>query len=107
MVVNMLLKLILLLFIATSLYAAQGNNRNWTINAPPTDGDVKAHYDFSNALYTHFNQLQVTTTNPNGNNFASFGDMLLYQATGSTYYFTVQTTSPSGSTWLGVKLGVF
>lgn len=85
-------------------------NRNWTIPSPPKDGDPKSAYDYNTSLFSHFNQLQVVTANPNtpgSQNFGQFGDELLYQATGNIYYYVVQTTSPSGKTWSGVKLGSF
>lgn len=91
------MRLILILIIGLISIAASPNN--WNLNAPPKDGDEKSQYDFNYQMYNRFNQFQVVTSNPTPNSREHFGKTILYQATGSIYYFCVQTTSPTGSLW--------
>lgn len=87
-------------------------NKNWTIASPPNkEEDKKSEQLFNQNLFSHFNQLQIVTTNPNSNIGGDIGDMLLYQATGSVYYFVIETSTKQnglkGTTWSGIKLGIF
>lgn len=90
-----------------SIAASNSINRNWTIPSPPKGNEAKDAYLYNSVLHNHFNQIQVVSANPNGNNTAEYGSMLIYKATGSIYYFTVQVTSPNGTNWLGTKLDGF
>lgn len=87
------------------VYAASVN-QNWSIQSPPKSNDARDNYNYNNILFNHFNTLQVTTTNPNGNRQGNIGDMVIYQATGNVYKFEVQVVSPIGKSWQGVNLGV-
>ncbi len=76
---------------------------NYVLPAPPKTEDARSLYNYLNTLYGRFNQLQVTTQDPNGNIVENYGSTILY-VNGSTYILEVQTTSPNGSTWVGINL---
>lgn len=94
--------LLILLLLTTTVYAASDNN--WTIIGPSKDPNKTSQYNFDNSLYTHFNQLQTVTVDPNGDRTGDIGDLVLYN-NGGTYTTMVQTTSPSGTTWQSVSSG--
>lgn len=71
---------------------------NWNLASPSKDPNKTSQYNFDNAMYTHFNQLQVVTTDPNGNRLGNIGDMVMYK-NGSTYTPKIEITSPSGTVW--------
>lgn len=77
---------------------------NWTIPSPPKGNDQRDNYMYNNTLYNHFNQLEIVTTNPNGNRQGMAGDEVIYQATGNIYKFEIQVGRPSGIIWQGVNL---
>lgn len=94
------MRIILLIFCLFSIAASP----NWTIPSPPKGNDIRDNYNFNNILYNHFNQLEVVTSNPDGNRQGDAGSMVIYQATGNVYKFEVETNSPNGTIWQGVNL---
>jgi hypothetical protein len=77
---------------------------NYQLQAPPTTNNPTAMYDFMYQIYQRWMDIQVTTQEPNGNITQNRGSVLIYNNNG-TYYLAVETSDPSGSTWVGVKLG--
>lgn len=81
-------------------------NPNWTISSPPKGDDLRDNYQYNHTLFSHFNQIETVTTNPNGNRQGPIGAMVMYQATGNVYKFEIQVNSPNGNLWQGINLGV-
>lgn len=77
---------------------------NYILQAPPKTEDSNSLYYYLNTLYQRWNTLQVTTQEPNANIEANYGNIIVYYD-GSNYWLSVQTTTPSGTVWKGVKLG--
>lgn len=84
-------------------YGGSSVTKNWAMPAPPTVNNQANIYDFLNFIYNHFNQAQITTTNPNGNFKGQSGEYIIYNNSG-TYKFCVETDQPSGTTWKCVNL---
>lgn len=92
--------IITILFISGICYAGISNmsSLNWTLLAPPKNGDIKGTYDYMYSLYSHFNQLQTTTIDPGAVRNTNIGNMILYNNSG-TYKLCVETNNPSGTVW--------
>lgn len=75
-------------------------------NTPePPRIDNRSVSEYLKLLHNKIDNLKVVTGNPNGSVKGNYGDMLLYSATGPIYYFTVNVSSPNGTTWKGIQLG--
>lgn len=81
-------------------YAGISNTatQNWALQTPPKDASPLSLYDYMYSLYSHFNQLAVTTNDPNGTRIEQIGSMILYNNSG-TFKFCVETNNPSGTVW--------
>jgi hypothetical protein len=92
--------LLILLFIPITCYAGISNtvSSNWTIQSPPKDANEVSLYNYMYILYSHFNQLEVTTNDPNGVRNTNIGTSIIYNNAG-TYKFCVETANPSGTVW--------
>ena len=70
---------------------------------PPKIED-KATYEYLRTIRNNLNKPQVVTVNPSGVTLGSYGDILIYNDSG-TFYIMVNVSSPNGKTWKGVVLG--
>ena len=74
---------VIIIFIST--YAFAGN-----IPSPPRLKDEPAAEQlYLQRLYNNWNNLEETTTNPNGNRLGDIGNEILYKATYLRYYYAV------------------
>lgn len=102
---KVIITLILLSIFSIGVLAAPlMNSLNYVLQAPPKSEDVRSLYNYLNTLYSRWNQIQVTTQEPNGNVSEPYGSLILY-FDGSNYFLAVETKSPNGSIWNGIKLG--
>ncbi len=99
----MIKTLLFILLLTTTVYAGSSVTKNWAPPAPPTVDNKQNVYDFLNFLYNHFNQVQIITTNPNGNTNAKAGEFIIYNNSG-TYKICFETTQPTGTVWKCVNL---
>ena len=65
---------------------------------------VLGTYQYMYQIYSNWNKIQVTIQEPNGNFQGNYGQLIIYK-NGSTFYLATETTSPQGTTWVGVQLG--
>lgn len=87
-----MIKYLLLLLLCVPCYAGE-------ISEPPISKDLpKDTSDYLQQLYNNFNNLQVVTTNPNGNRRGKYGDLVDYNNSGN-HSVKICTSSPSGTTW--------
>ena len=77
---------------------------DYILLSPPKTDDATNLYQYLNTLYNRWNQLQVTTQEPNVNLNANYGNIVVYYD-GTNYWLAVETTAPNGTTWVGTKLG--
>ena len=79
---------------------------NYIIQAPPKTEDPNSLYQWIYQIYQRWMQCQITTQEPNGNIDAGVGSLIVYHNTSTAqYYLAVETTSPQGTTWVGILLG--
>lgn len=99
--------IIFFIFISVKAIAFQSisNGFDYTLQAPPKTSDMKSLYPYLYTLYTQWMTGQVTKTSPNGNIDSAYGSIAIYYD-GTNYWLMVETTSPSGNSWVGTKLGV-
>ena len=71
---------------------------------PPKIAD-KSTYEYVRTLRNHLNRLPVVIVNPSGVRIGDYGDMILYK-NGATFSIMVNVSSPNGTVWRGVNLGV-
>lgn len=90
--------LLIFLLLTTTVYAGSSVTKNWTMPSPPTVDDTEGLYKFFYFLYTHFNQAQVVTIDPNSHQKGQAGNFLLYNNSG-TYKVCFETTQPNGTVW--------
>lgn len=84
--------LLILFLFCSSCYA--GN-----LQEPIMSKDVpKPVQDYLQELYQNNNNLEVVTTDPNGNRIGNLGNLVAYNNSG-TYTVKICTSSPSGTTW--------
>lgn len=76
----------------------------YVLPAPPKTENALALYSYLNQIYQHWNTMQVTTQEPNGNFTDNYGQFISY-FDGTNYWIAMETAAPSGSTWVGVKMG--
>jgi hypothetical protein len=70
------------------------------LNVPPPLKDLSVSQQrFYRDIYNNWNNIEVTTTNPNGSRRGEYGDIVFYNNSG-TYKLCVQTTSGGGTTWV-------
>lgn len=77
---------------------------NYVLQAPPKDESPLALYSYLNMLYQRWNVLQLSTQEPNGNIDSDYGQQIIYND-GTDFWLAIETTSPHGTTWKGIKLG--
>lgn len=77
---------------------------NYVLQAPPTTENNLTLYTYLNTLYQRWNVLQISIKEPNANIDADYGQNIIY-FDGTNYWLAVQTTSPHGENWVGIKLG--
>jgi hypothetical protein len=77
---------------------------NYILPAPPKTDDAKTTYYYLNTLYSRWNTLQITTQEPNGNVTGNYGQLIIYNNSG-TYFLAVETKTPNGAVWKGITLG--
>ncbi len=85
---------LIILLISTNCYADVTSK--WSLRAPPKQLDTLGTYNYLNTLYSHFNQLEITTTDPNGSRNGSPGNEVLYYD-GVNYLLK---SCVSGTTWI-------
>lgn len=94
-----MIKILLIILLSTSLvYAGSSVTKNWAMPSPPTIDDTEGLYKFFYFLYTHFNQAQIVTINPNGTTKGQAGNFLIYNNSG-TYTICFETNQPNGTVW--------
>lgn len=77
---------------------------DYVMPAPPITENALALYQYLNEIYSHWNTMQITTQEPNGNFTDNYGQFICY-FDGTNYWIAMETTAPSGTTWVGVKMG--
>lgn len=77
---------------------------NYILPSPPKTEDPNSLYQWIYQIYQRWNVLQSTTQEPNVNIDADVGQNIIY-FDGTNYWLAIETTSPHGTTWKGVKLG--
>ena len=93
------MKLLLLIFLGIYTSAYAGN-----LTQPPVlkkEPVEEQHY--LKEIYNNWNNLEGTTTNPDGSRRGNYGDMLLLNSSG-TYYLEICVSSPNGTVWVGEQL---
>lgn len=88
----------ILIFGCTFALAGTSVTKNWTMPSPPPSPNGENLYDYLQFIYQHNNQIQIVTTNPNGNVIGNVGQELLYNNSG-TWKSCYQTMSPNGTVW--------
>ena len=99
---------ILFLLIPSIVYAggsspALQGRYDYVIPAPPKTTDSQNLYQYLNTLWSEWNIAQVTTTVLNGNMTGQYGAFNVYYD-GTNYWWGVQTSQPSGTTWVQTEL---
>lgn len=89
--------LFILLLLTTNAYAGSSVTRNWAMPTPPTVTDNQL-YNFLYFIYSHNNQVPITTVDPDGSLIAPAGKTVLYNNVG-TWSLCFQTTQPTGTVW--------
>lgn len=89
---------ICLIFVCSISYAG------YVTPEPPKIAD-NSTYNYVRALRNNLNKPQVVTKNPNGNINGEYGQLMIYNNSG-TFYLMVNISSPTGTTWRGILLGV-
>jgi hypothetical protein len=79
------------------VYAGTSVSKNWAMFTPPTVTDQQL-YNYLYFIYSHFNQAQIVTTDPDGSVRDQAGKFLIYNNAG-THQLCFQTAQPSGTTW--------
>lgn len=54
--------------------------------------------EYLKILYLNHNNLEIITSDPNGNRKGNFGDIVIYNNSG-TYYVEICVSEPSGTVW--------
>jgi len=87
----------ILIFMTSPVFAGSSINKNWEIFTPPP---VTNHnlYNYLYFIYSHFNQAQIVTIDPDGSLEGQAGDYVLYNNSG-TWQICFETDQPNGTTW--------
>lgn len=100
--------LLIIFFIFLSVkaiaYTSIATGFDYVMPAPPKSSDTQSLYSYLYQIYSNWGTIQVTNTEPNGNINVSYGNICIY-FDGTNYWLAIQTSAPSGSTWVGTKLG--
>lgn len=99
--------ILIILFISISvkvLAAPLLTSVDYVMPAPPISTSTLSLYQYLYNIYQHWNTMQITTQEPNGNFVENYGAFLVYYD-GTHYWIAMETTAPSGSTWVGVEMG--
>ena len=76
----------------------------FSVPEPPKIAD-RPTYEYLRTIRNNLNKPQVVTTNPSGVRLGEYGEMIIYK-NGTSFYLMVNTSSPNGTSWLGILLGV-
>jgi len=68
---------------------------------PPLQEESRAEQHYWNEIYTNWNNLEFSDTNPDGIIEGTKGDMLLYEESGTIY---LEVMTDTGPTWRGIAL---
>ena len=70
--------------------------------APPPvkseDQNINTINTYLNNIYNNFNNLEIVTTDPNGNRTGRYGDIVIYN-NGGVFTIKICVSSPSGTIW--------
>ena len=90
-------RIILLLILSVPLLVWAGNIQP---PSPRIDNSVR---EYLKTIADNFNNLEIVTTNPDGNRTGKYGDVVLLNVSG-TYYLEICVSSPTGLVWRGIQL---
>lgn len=91
--------IIILFFIGFLISVAQAS---YILPQPPKIED-KTVSEYLRILYNRYNHTRVVATSPNGSQLGDYGEFEILKS-GANFYLEVNTSSPSGTSWLGVQL---
>ena len=95
--------LLFVILILGTVYNLQYCNAGQLRNPPVVPDQTIEQINFNNDIHRNWNNLEITTTNPDGSRTGRRGDILLLNDSG-TYYLEVCVSSPTGTVWNGSAL---